>query len=65
MAIAGSLVWIRTTRGTLVPEKWPLEIAKGHTEGKQIVARHELTEGEYELKLAILEQRYPAPETTP
>jgi len=56
----GRFVWVRGERGP-APEKWPDDMPAGGMTGKRIIREHKLSADEFALKIAILEQRYPAP----
>jgi hypothetical protein len=63
--IVGSLVWLKGPRGPYaekrahdMPSNDPPQAVVA-----LVLAEHPLTVAEYELKIAILEQRYPAPPT--
>lgn len=61
--IVGAFVWIRGLRGPYAekrPRDMPVNIT---TKTHDVLAEHPLTAGEYDLKIAILEQRYPPPKT--
>ncbi len=64
--VVGHLVWIKVKQPRkgwprAVAEKWPLNPIGATTNDKTELTKHPLTEDEWSLKLAILEQRYPAP----
>lgn len=54
------LVWVRWN-GRVLPEKWPRDVISGIKDHKVVLAFHELGPDEFAMKIAILEQRYPAP----
>lgn len=58
--IAGSLVWIKGSRGP-EPQKWPADSPARNSNDRAILAEHQLGRDEFSLTIAILEQRYPAP----
>jgi hypothetical protein len=60
MKSAGKFVWIKGLRGPLA-EKWPHDMPSGAKADKVVIIGHELSAEEFALKIAILEQRYPAP----
>jgi hypothetical protein len=60
MKPGGRFVWVKGLKGP-VPEKWPHDMPAGGTLGKDVVHTYELGADEFALKIAILEQRYPAP----
>ncbi len=57
---ADKLVWVKGLRGPIA-EKWPHDMPSGGKNGKVVLAEHELSVAEFSLRIAILEQRYPAP----
>jgi hypothetical protein len=65
--VAGELVWLRIAQPRkngpfFAPEIWPVDSpSHGTKQADAIAARHPLNDDEIKLKLAILEQRYPAP----
>lgn len=56
----GSFVWVKGLRGPS-PEKWPHDAPSGVRTDKVILAEHKLGRDEFDLTIAILEQRYPPP----
>lgn len=58
---AGRLVWVSGLRGA-VPEKWLDDAPHGVKLGKIVLCEYPLSAAEFALSIAILEQRYPAPE---
>ncbi len=52
-------VWVTGLKGP-TPEKWPEEMPAS-SKDKQILAVHHLSDAEFSLTIAILEQRYPCP----
>jgi hypothetical protein len=56
--MTGELVYVRGQRG-LAPEKWPA----GHPAGTRLapLARHALSDAEWQLSLPELVRRYPPP----
>jgi len=64
MKPGGRFVWVRGLHGA-VPEKWPHDMPVGAATGKDVLQSYELGADEFSLKIAILEQRYPAPKEPP
>lgn len=68
MIIAGYLVWVRgqtspkKPRRYVVAEKWPVDPIDAAKHGKTVLATHPLTAEQFAMPIAILEQRFPAPE---
>jgi hypothetical protein len=62
--IVGEFVWIEGPNGKgPVAEKWPLHPIEATIRDKVVLARYPLNLEQFSMKLAILEQRFPAPAT--
>lgn len=61
--VGGLFVWVKGPRGPY-PEKWPLDKPQNKTGGASapvVLQQHQLSPDEFALRIAVLEQRYPAP----